>query len=107
MTAARRRGELRALARLVPDAAGLLAGLVRDRRVPRRRKLLLAAAVAYLACPIDLVPDFIPVAGQLDDAAVLALALRAVLRSCDPGVLEDHWRGPAPSLALLRRLAGA
>lgn len=102
-----RRAELRALARLVPDAAGLLAGLVRDPRVPRRRKLVLAGAVAYLACPIDLVPDFIPVAGQLDDAAVLALALRGVLRSCDAGVLDDHWRGPAPSLALLRRLAGA
>ena len=101
-----RRAELRALARLVPDAAGLVARLVRDPRVPRRRKLVLAAAAAYLASPIDLVPDFIPVAGQLDDAAVLALALRSVLRSCDPEVLESCWRGPAPSLALLRRLAG-
>jgi uncharacterized membrane protein YkvA (DUF1232 family) len=55
--------------------------------------------------PIDLVPDFIPIAGQLDDAIVVALGLRAVLRSAGPELLCEHWRGPQRSLDVLLRLA--
>jgi uncharacterized membrane protein YkvA (DUF1232 family) len=75
-----RRGRARDLARFVPDCIVLVTRLLGDPRVPRRHKLLLGAVVAYLALPFDLVPDFIPIAGQLDDALVVALALRAVLR---------------------------
>src|SRR5512144_1421699 len=100
-----RRGDARALAVFVPDCLVLFRSLLRDPRVPTRRKLLLAALVAYLAMPIDLVPDFIPVAGQLDDAIVVALALRAVLRSGGPELLREHWRGPDRSLDVLLRLA--
>src|SRR5689334_1897464 len=63
-----RRKDAKAVATLIPDCIVLVARLVRDPRVPRRRKLLLLALGAYLALPFDLVPDFIPVAGQLDDA---------------------------------------
>ena len=100
-----RRVDARALATIIPDCLMLLRALLRDPRVPRRRKLLLAALLAYLAMPIDLVPDFIPVAGQLDDAIVVALVLRAVLRSAGPELLCEHWRGPQRSLDVLLRLA--
>ena len=55
--------------------------------------------------PFDLVPDFIPVAGQLDDAIIVALVLRAVVRSGGPDLLREHWPGPAASLTVLMRLA--
>src|SRR6185295_14360658 len=100
-----RREDARALAGFVPDCFVLVSRLARDPRVPRRRKLLLIGLAGYLALPIDLVPDFIPVAGQLDDAIVVALVLRAVLRSAGPELLCEHWRGPQRSLDVLLRLA--
>lgn len=98
-----RRQDARALAGLVPDCLVLVRRLLADERVPRRRKLVLVGVLAYLAMPFDLVPDFIPVAGQLDDVVLVALALRSVLRSGGPGLLREHWPGPRRSLdALLR-----
>lgn len=102
-----RRSDARALAGFIPDCLVLVRALLRDPRVPRRRKLLLGGLVAYLLMPIDLVPDFIPVAGQLDDAIVLALVLRSVLRGGGPELVREHWRGPERSLAVVLRLAGA
>jgi uncharacterized membrane protein YkvA (DUF1232 family) len=96
----------RMVARFVPDCVILFGRLLRDPRVPRRRKLLLAALIPYLAMPFDLVPDFIPVAGQLDDAIVVAFVLRRVARG-DPGLLVEHWPGPRSSLDFLLRLVGA
>ena len=101
------RNRLAELARLVPDCAVLLARLARDPRVSRRHKLLLLAAGGYLALPLDLVPDFIPVAGQLDDALVVSLALRSVLRSAGPGLLAEHWPGTPEGLAMVERLVRA
>src|SRR3954469_6942902 len=92
-----RRAEARAVAGFVPDCALLLARLTSDPRVPRRHRLALLAAAAYLAMPIDLVPDFIPVAGQLDDAIVVALVLRRVVGG-NRGLVERHWSGPPSSL---------
>ena len=100
-----RRQDARALAGFIPDCIVLFRRLLRDDRVPRSRKLLLAALVGYLAMPIDLVPDFIPVAGQLDDAIIVALVLRSVLRTGGPDLLREHWPGPAASLNVLTRLA--
>jgi uncharacterized membrane protein YkvA (DUF1232 family) len=67
--------------------------LLRDRRVPRRAKLPLYLLVPYLASPIDLIPDFVPVLGQLDDAVLVALALRRIVRAAGPAVVEDLWPG--------------
>jgi uncharacterized membrane protein YkvA (DUF1232 family) len=100
-----RPGRARDLARLIPDCIVLVRRLLGDPRVPRRHKLLLGAVVGYLAFPFDVVPDFIPVAGQLDDALVVALALRAVLRRSGSELLTTHWPGPERSLALVLRLA--
>jgi uncharacterized membrane protein YkvA (DUF1232 family) len=102
---ASRRGDARALATFIPDCLVLFRSLLRDPRVPRRRKLLLAVLVAYLVMPIDVVPDFIPIAGQLDDALVVALVLRSLLRSGGPELLREHWRGPDRSLDVLLSLA--
>ena len=95
------RPSLRDLARFIPDCIVLVSRLLRDPRVPRRHKLMLGALVGYLALPFDLVPDFIPVAGHLDDVLVVALTLRAVLKGTKGELLREHWPGPASSLALL------
>jgi uncharacterized membrane protein YkvA (DUF1232 family) len=101
-----RREATRALAGFIPDCVVLFRRLLADRRVPRRHKVLLAALVGYLACPIDLVPDFIPVAGQLDDAIIVGVALRVILRGSRPDLVREHWPGPASSLRVILGLAG-
>jgi uncharacterized membrane protein YkvA (DUF1232 family) len=100
-----RRAAARGLAGFIPDCVVLLRRLLRDERVSRGRKAVLLFLVAYLAIPIDLVPDFIPVAGQLDDVIVAALALRFALRAGGPDLLRQHWPGPDGSLAVVMRAA--
>jgi uncharacterized membrane protein YkvA (DUF1232 family) len=107
LVVAGRRTDARALAGFVPDCVVLLGRLLRSERVPRRRKLLLAVTIAYLALPFDLVPDFIPVAGQLDDAVLVALVLRRLVRGTGAGLVSELWPGPEPGLRVLLRLAGA
>ena len=100
-----RRDDARALATFIADCIVLVTRLARELRVPRRRKLLLVALVGYLALPFDLVPDFIPVAGQLDDAIIVALVLRSFVRSGGEQLIRELWPGPEQSLALILRLA--
>jgi uncharacterized membrane protein YkvA (DUF1232 family) len=101
-----RREDARAWAGFIPDCVVLFKRLLGDSRVSRRRKLLIGALVGYLALPFDLVPDFIPVVGQLDDAIIVAFVLRTVLRGAGPGLVREHWPGPPASLELMLRLAG-
>jgi uncharacterized membrane protein YkvA (DUF1232 family) len=101
------RTDARALAGFVPDCAVLGRRLLADRRVPRRRKALLVLLIAYLAMPIDLVPDVIPVAGQLDDLILVAVVLRRVLRGGSASLLDELWPGPDRSRDVVRRLAFA
>ena len=100
-----RRTDARALAGFIPDCIVLFKRLLGDPRVSRWRKVVIVGLIAYLAMPIDLVPDFIPVAGQLDDAIIVAFVLRTALRSGGPQMLRQHWPGPDSSLALVSRLA--
>jgi uncharacterized membrane protein YkvA (DUF1232 family) len=100
-----RRTDARALAGFVPDCVVLFGRLLRDPRVPRRSKLLVAALIPYLALPFDLIPDFIPVVGQLDDAILVVLVLRRVVRRTDPELLRELWPGPASSLETVLRLS--
>jgi uncharacterized membrane protein YkvA (DUF1232 family) len=101
-----RRGDARAVAGFIPDCLVLFRGLLGDARVPRSRKLLLVALVAYLAAPIDLIPDFIPVAGQLDDAILVAAVTRSLLRASGPDLIQEHWPGPQRSLQAVLDVAG-
>jgi uncharacterized membrane protein YkvA (DUF1232 family) len=100
-----RRAEARALAGFIPDCIVLFRRLLGDPEIPRRRKLALGATIVYLAMPIDLIPDFFPVIGQLDDAIICALVLRYVLRGGGPETLRRHWPGPDESLKLIVRAA--
>ncbi len=106
LVVAGRRTDARALAGFVPDCVVLVRRLLGDPRVPRARKLLLVGLLAYLTLPFDLVPDVIPVAGQLDDAIAVALVLRLVLRGAGAGAVREHWPGPERSLRPILRLAG-
>jgi uncharacterized membrane protein YkvA (DUF1232 family) len=102
-----RRALARELAALVPNLTRLFGGLVRDPRVPLRAKVVLGATALYLAMPIDLVPDFIPIAGSLDDAIVAAFALRFVIRASSPEVVAEHWPGDPATLRRILWLARA
>jgi uncharacterized membrane protein YkvA (DUF1232 family) len=102
-----RKTDARAWAGFVPDCAILFARLVRDPRVARRHKVLLVVLLGYLSMPFDLIPDFIPVVGALDDAIIVAIVLRMLFRSAGPDLVRQHWPGPERSLDLMLRLAGS
>ena len=105
LAVAGRRPEARALARLVPDCVVLARGLLGDREVPARCKLALVGLIAYLASPIDIVPDFLPVVGLLDDAILVAITLRWIVRVAGAERIGRHWRGSARGLELVLRVA--
>lgn len=92
--------------RLLPDLLVLLQRLAADRTLSRGIRLRLLLLGVYLASPIDLVPDFLPVIGYADDAILVALVLRSVIRRAGHVPLELHWPGTPAGLTLIRRLAG-
>ncbi len=91
----------REIAALIPNLARLYAGLVRDPRVPLRAKVVLGFAAVYLAMPLDIIPDFVPIVGSMDDAIVAAFALRYVVGAASPEIVTEHWPGDP---AMLRRI---
>lgn len=101
----RSRTALIELARLVPTCLALLRDLMRDPDVPRRAKIAPALVLVYLALPIDLIPDFIPGLGHLDDALIVAWALRHLVASAGRERLEIHWRGDPATLDRILQLA--
>ena len=86
------------LLRALPALAVMLSRLVSDPALPRPVKIALVAAVVYLASPIDLIPDFIPFLGEVDDVFLLVLALRRLLRNAGRTVLLAHWTGDPAEL---------
>ncbi len=96
-----RRALAREVALFIPNLIGLFRGLLSDPLVPWHAKAVLALGLAYLAMPIDLVPDMIPIAGQLDDAIVAALVLGYVVRVSGRTTVEGHWHGDP---AIIQRL---
>ena len=101
-----RREGARAAAGFLPDCVVLFKRLLSDPTLPRLRKLVLALLVPYLLMPFDLVPDFIPVAGYLDDIVIVGFALRFVLRGGSADLVAAHWPGPQASLEVVLRFAG-
>jgi uncharacterized membrane protein YkvA (DUF1232 family) len=106
LIAAGRREDARALAGFIPDCVVLVGRLARDARISRARRAVLFLVLGYLALPIDLVPDFLPGIGQLDDAVLLALALRLVVHGGDLEMVREAWPGPQASLSIVLRAAG-
>ena len=102
-----RRAGARELATLLPNLVRLFRGLLWDRRVPLGSKVLLGIAIGWFVSPIDLVPEFIPVFGPLDDAVVAALVLRHVLRKSGRDVVAEHWHGDPATLDVVLRIARA
>jgi uncharacterized membrane protein YkvA (DUF1232 family) len=106
LIAAGRREDARALAGFIPDCVVLVSRLARDPRIPRRRRAVLWLVLGYLAFPLDLVPDFLPGIGQLDDAVLLGLALRLLVRGGGAEMVRGAWPGPQASLTIVLRAAG-
>lgn len=100
------KSRLRDALRLVPDVVRLLRRLAADRALPRSVRFRLWLLLIYLISPIDLIPEFIPVLGYVDDAIVVAIALRSITRRAGPEALEQHWPGTAEGLATLLTLVG-
>lgn len=92
--------------RILPDLLRLLRRLAADRSLPRGVRVRLVALLAYLAVPIDLVPDFIPVLGYADDAIVAVFVLRGVIQRAGVDTVRRHWPGTEDGFAALRRLTG-
>jgi uncharacterized membrane protein YkvA (DUF1232 family) len=100
-----RRRDARDVASFIPECIVLFKRLLVDGRVPRRGKVAVAVLVPYLALPFDLVPDFIPVAGQLDDAILVALVLAYVVRAAGRDVVAELWPGSERGLRVVLSLA--
>ncbi|MDQ7802978.1 YkvA family protein [Amycolatopsis sp. A133] len=99
-----RGGLLREALRLLPDVLRLVRRLAADRTLPRGVRIRLGLLLAYLALPIDLVPDFIPVLGYADDAIIVSAVLRSVVRRAGLDAVRAHWPGTDDGFAALVRL---
>jgi uncharacterized membrane protein YkvA (DUF1232 family) len=101
-----RRGMLREALRLLPDVLRLIRRLAADKTLPRGVRIRLALLLAYLAIPIDLIPDFVPVLGYADDAIIVTAVLRSVVRRAGLNAVRAHWPGTDDGFAAVVRLTG-
>ena len=99
-----RQVDLREYALFVPRLVKLVVRLMRDRRVPPRAKAMLLLVAGYLASPADLVPDFVPGIGQLDDLVIVAFALDQILNRVPEEVVLEHWEGEEDLLQVVREI---
>ena len=87
---------------MMPNIVKLVGRLLKDPRVPRRAKITLGLAAAYVASPIDLVPEVIPVVGWADDVILIMFAIDSLIERSGAEIVEEHWDGPGDLLALVR-----
>lgn len=87
---------------MLPNIVKLVGRLLKDPRVPRRAKITLGLAAAYVASPIDLIPEVIPVIGWADDVVILMFAIDALIDRAGVEIVEEHWDGPGDLLGLVR-----
>lgn len=88
-----KRAKMREFLLFIPNLLGLLLGLLKDARVSKSDKAILAGIVMYVIVPLDIIPDFVPFIGQVDDAYLLAISILRLLNRADRRVVMDHWRG--------------
>jgi uncharacterized membrane protein YkvA (DUF1232 family) len=96
---------VRALLRALPTIMRAVVGLASDPSLPRGAKIALLAAAVYLASPIDLLPDFIPLLGYVDDLVLAAVVLDGVLNFVDRSLVLRYWPGSPESLERVARVA--
>jgi uncharacterized membrane protein YkvA (DUF1232 family) len=96
----------RALVRVVPDVLRLLRAIITDRSAPLDVRVVLVGLVAWIISPIDLIPEFVPVLGPLDDVVVAVLALRYTRRRMGADALRERWPGTDDGFALVTRVIG-
>jgi uncharacterized membrane protein YkvA (DUF1232 family) len=89
----------------IPNLVALLIGLLRDERVSQADKAILAGVIMYVIIPLDIIPDFIPFIGQVDDAYLLAISILRLLNRADRRVVMDHWRGERNIKELVESIA--
>ena len=87
---------------MMPNIVKLVARLLKDPRVPRRAKITLGLAAAYVVSPIDIIPEVIPVIGWADDVLILMFALDSLIERAGDEIVTEHWDGPGDLLALVR-----
>lgn len=87
---------------VLPNVAKLLARLLRDPRVPMRRKLVVGVVAGYIASPVDLIPDFLVGIGKLDDLIIASIAIDYLMRGADEAIVREHWDGSIDALDLVR-----
>lgn len=92
---------------LLPDFFILVCRLAVDKRVPAKQKLMVTGIIAYFIMPFDIIPDFIPVIGYVDDLVLAVLGLNLILNELDPKVLQDNWSGEGDVLRQLQQVTAA
>lgn len=100
------RGVLVEATLVLPNLVKLVGRLLLDSRVPIRAKVALGAAAAYVASPVDLVPEFIPIIGWADDLLVIMFALDMLIEKAGPELVTEHWDGPGDVLSMVRDVVG-
>ncbi|MDZ4121141.1 MAG: DUF1232 domain-containing protein [Candidatus Cloacimonadaceae bacterium] len=88
----------------LPDLFILICRLATDKRVPPKKKLLIGAIISYVILPIDIIPDFIPIIGFVDDLVLIVLGLNMLLNEIDKKILIDNWSGEMDILVLLQKI---
>jgi len=101
----RNKGKMKSYVSLLPRFVGLLVNLLRDPRVSSADKAILGATLAYVFNPVDLVPDWIPFLGLVDDIYLVVLAILRLLLRTDEKVLVDHWHGPGELIPVAKKIA--
>ena len=96
---------MRGMLMFLPNMAKLLAKLLTDSRVPLADKALFAGAIVYFISPIDLIPDFLPFIGQMDDAYLIALTLLRLINRTDESIVREHWSGGGDIISLANTIA--
>jgi uncharacterized membrane protein YkvA (DUF1232 family) len=92
---------------LLPDFFILVCRLAIDKRVPKKQKLMAGGIIAYVIMPIDIIPDFIPLIGQVDDLVLVVMGLNMILNEIDPKVLADNWSGEGEVLDQLKKITAS
>jgi len=100
-----KRAKLREMLLFIPNLVSLLYALLKDPRVSQADKAILAGVIIYVIVPIDVIPDFIPFIGQVDDAYLLAISIMRLLNRADRRVVLDHWKGKTDIKELVTNIA--